>query len=375
MRRLWACLLPIVWAASAAAQEVETTPVGFGHRARARAAADCPDDGQVMVGDEEGLGAAGLDGQPWAPPGIRRPWPRDEYLHDGGDHDPRVYVRDNEQIDGLDLEDTIIHGDASDGTKVVTPSNRVHLYAPRFAAVRQVVGLAENEQQDALRAVDRPLAPVRQIDRQLAATSIQREQAEGQIGRKRVTIYRGRQFDGGLSSAVALMRADEDFAPHENLQLIKFGKFSQREKAAVIEGVQAAIVWTHDKAVQVILNHQAANELVGDRRAQAIHIVDTFGQPSLRIVKVASTDHAQPGDEVSFTLRYDNVGELSIGNVSIVDNLTTRLEYVEGSAESNRQAAFSFDPNQGDSLALRWDLAEPLAPGAGGVLRFKCRVR
>lgn len=375
MRRLWACLLPILWAASAVAQEVETTPVGFGHRARARAAVDCPDDGQVMVGDEAGLGGEGLEGQAWAPPGIRRPWPRDEYLHDGGDHAPDVFVRANDQIDGLDLEDTIIHGDASNGVKVVTPSNRVHLYAPRFSAVRQVLGLAENEQQDQIKAIDRPLAPVRQIDRQLAATSIQREQAEGQIGRRRVTIYRSRQFDGGLSSAVALMRADEDFAPHENLQLIKSGKFSQREKAAVIEGVQAAIVWTHDKAVQVIINHQAANELVGDKKAQAVHVVDTFGRPSLRIVKVASTDHAQPGDEVSFTLRFDNVGELSFGNVTIVDNLTTRLEYVEGSAESSRQSSFSVDANQGDSLALRWDFAEPLAPGAGGLVRFKCRVR
>ncbi|MEK6237035.1 MAG: hypothetical protein N2C14_20190, partial [Planctomycetales bacterium] len=31
--------------------------------------------------------------------------------------------------------------------------------------------------------------------------------------------------------------------------------------------------------------------------------------------------------------------------------------------------------NEGDSLILRWELEEPLQPGQGGIIRFKCRVR
>ncbi|MCE9547250.1 MAG: DUF11 domain-containing protein, partial [Planctomycetia bacterium] len=64
-----------------------------------------------------------------------------------------------------------------------------------------------------------------------------------------------------------------------------------------------------------------------------------------------------------------------IGNVTIVDNLTTRLEYVPDSATSSRKATFSTQDNDVDSLVLRWEISEPLQPGEGGTLRFKCRLR
>ena len=31
--------------------------------------------------------------------------------------------------------------------------------------------------------------------------------------------------------------------------------------------------------------------------------------------------------------------------------------------------------NDGDSLTLRWEFADPLGPGEGGLVRFHCRVR
>ena len=75
---------------------------------------------------------------PWSPPGIARPWPHDEYLHDGGDRDIQVTVSDDFQVHGLEMEDTIVHFDTIDGRRLVEPSNRVSIYAPRFGAVRQV---------------------------------------------------------------------------------------------------------------------------------------------------------------------------------------------------------------------------------------------
>ena len=50
---------------------------------------------------------------------------------------------------------------------------------------------------------------------------------------------------------------------------------------------------------------------------------------------------ARPGEFVDFTIRFDNIGDQKIGNVTLVDNLTTRLEYVEGTAESSLAADFS----------------------------------
>ncbi|MEX0641088.1 MAG: hypothetical protein WD468_00225, partial [Pirellulales bacterium] len=72
--------------------------------------------------------------------------PGDEYLCDGGDFHSPAGVRADWTIDGLDQEDAIAHYDTLDGRVVVTPSNRVCIYAPRFAAVRRVVNIMAHEQ-------------------------------------------------------------------------------------------------------------------------------------------------------------------------------------------------------------------------------------
>ena len=95
----------------------------------------------------------------------------------------------------------------------------------------------------------------------------------------------------------------------------------------------------------------------------------------MRIVKLASRTDALPGEIVEFTLRFDNVGVETVGNVTIIDNLTARLEYVPESSLSTVDAEFFSQLNENGSLVLRWEIAEPLAPGEGGVIRFQCRVR
>ena len=80
----------------------------------------------------------GIDIEHWRPDGIEGPWPPDEYLCDGGDAATRVVVSRQRQVSGLDPEDTVAHFDTLEGNTVVTPSNSVCLYAPRFAAVRKI---------------------------------------------------------------------------------------------------------------------------------------------------------------------------------------------------------------------------------------------
>jgi uncharacterized repeat protein (TIGR01451 family) len=99
------------------------------------------------------------------------------------------------------------------------------------------------------------------------------------------------------------------------------------------------------------------------------------GPPRLRLIKVASCCSALPGDDIIFTLRFDNIGDQTIHNVTLLDNLTTRLEYVPDTAECSIPADFDSRENDGESLSLRWKLREPVKPGDGGVIRFRCRVR
>ena len=61
--------------------------------------------------------------------------------------------------------------------------------------------------------------------------------------------------------------------------------------------------------------------------------------------------------------------------LTIIDSLTTRLEYVEGSQSSSREAKFDTQENAGELLVLRWALTDPLKVNEGGIVRFQCRVR
>ena len=143
--------------------------------------------------------------------------------------------------------------------------------------------------------------------------------------------------------------------------MIRTGKFDSAEMARLARGTTAAITWSSDQAVQVILDRATASAVVSDRKVDTLFSIDKPpAHPKLRIIKVASTPFAEVGDSVDFTLRFDNMGNQVIGNVTILDSLTTRLDYVDGTAQSSLPAAFSTQQNEGGSLVLRWEIAQPL---------------
>lgn len=313
---------------------------------------------------------------PWSPPGIETPWPVDEYLHDGGDRDAPVAVSPDWEVQGLDLEDTVAHYDSLDGRTFVEASNKVHVYAPRFGSVRTVTRIVESEQVNQPIGVDQPQGVARSEELTVPASSLQRYQARGGISTRMLGAYRARQGDGAISNTLGAQGFQDTFLPFEDLALIRNGIHQNSDKARLAEGVQAAIAWSHDLAVQVFLDDQAAAAVTQNERTEEFYTVkDLRDSPKLRLVKVASTQMAQPGEFIDFTLRFDNVGDQPLGNIVLVDNLTTRLEYVPDSAQSSVAAEFSSQPNEGESLVLRWEITDPIDPGQGGIVRFRCRVR
>jgi uncharacterized repeat protein (TIGR01451 family) len=197
----------------------------------------------------------------------------------------------------------------------------------------------------------------------------------GEVGVKQPSLAHLQQGRGVLLTSDLPYSTQDRMQAYENFEIIRLGTFDDAEKPRLIESVDAAIVWSADQAVQVVIDNVEAKIVARDEKVEATYQVDLPMNPKLRVVKVASTQQARPGDLVEFTIRFDNVGDAAIGNVTLIDNLTTRLEYVEGSAKSSRDGEFFADVNQGDSLALRWEFKEPLDPGQGGLVRFQCRVR
>jgi uncharacterized repeat protein (TIGR01451 family) len=95
----------------------------------------------------------------------------------------------------------------------------------------------------------------------------------------------------------------------------------------------------------------------------------------LRLFKWADRQAAQVGDVVTFSLKYSNVGGRPMTDVAVSDSLSPRLEYVPGSAQADRDAVFTVQPNEAGSVVLRWEIGGKLQPGTSGIVRFKARIR
>ena len=274
------------------------------------------------------------------------------------------------QVMGLEMEDLVAHYDTSTAASLSRAAG-VHLqYAIRRT---RVVSLMANGGS----ASRRFTCP--QAQRPHTASRRRREterQAGDEIGARPPVALRSKQGKDVMSTAIGPRAFQDAFKPYENLAIIRQGVFEAAEMPFLARGANAAIAWSHTQAVQIILDRKGAMAEVKYDHSQSVYTVTAPpGNPRLRVVKVASTPFAQPGDEVDFTVRFDNIGNQPIGNVTIIDSLNTRLEYVAGSAQCSVEAQFFTQPNEGGSAVVRCEVADPLEPGHGGVLRFRCRVR
>jgi uncharacterized repeat protein (TIGR01451 family) len=301
--------------------------------------------------------------------------PSDEYLCDGGDFVTPAGVQEDWTIQGLEQEDAIGHYDTVDGRTIVTPSNRVCIYSPRFAAVRRVVQPLVNEQPVFINQTVEELSPAKADEAQLVVSQFQRHKVAVDMAQQPPILFRQRQQAGGLENLQATMEAFDSVAVQANLTIVRTGEVSAAELALIERLSQAAIAWTGVQAPQVVFGVKQAHAEVGIKQPGVIYQTDGPENPKLRLIKLASCGHAALGEVVEFTLRYDNVGDQVIGNVTIVDNLSTRLEYVPESAKSSVDADFLTQSNDAGSLILRWEIRDPVEPGDGGVLRFRAKVR
>ena len=275
---------------------------------------------------------------PWSPPGIETPWPKSEYVRDGGHVGAPLTVNRQGQVRGLQMEDTVAQYETLDGQSHVQPSNPVYLYAPRFGAVRQVTNLQDEVQIDRLRSVHDPVKLSAPTIRTLVTTGQQDLQVGDDIGMQPASIFHAKQGYGAVSNVVGPRSFQDRYKAFENLSVVRVGKLKESEAAWLARGNDAAAVWTNKQAVQVLLEHRAAVVDSSVEKLGTVYTNDLPPTPRLRIVKLASTSDAKPGETVDFTIRFDNLGLQAIGSVVILDSLSTRLEFVPASAQCSLEA-------------------------------------
>ena len=303
------------------------------------------------------------------------PTRRDEYVCDGNDREFKVVPALDWTVKGLDIEDTIAHFDTLDGQIRVTPSNRVCIYSPRFAAVRRELRPNYETTSQKLSTVDRSTNVKFAKRTEPVSTAHQNVQLQANKRTQRPNQFLDRTRGVLADSVTKLHGTRHNFKPFEDLQLIRFGEHSSSQDARLSLAMQSAITWNSDLEAQIAINGvqpiivndvSSPSEIIG---------IDSKGDANLRLCKLASVASAKPGDTVDFTIRFDNIGRQLIGNVTVLDNLSPRLEFIKGTAECSVEANFSTEMNEAGSFTLRWEIEEALDVKEGGIIRFQCRVR
>ena len=299
-----------------------------------------------------------------------------EYVVTGGDSKGEMYSREDWSVENLDKEDSVAHFDTIDGRILSEPTNRLFLYSPRFGAARQVVGPISGESRVMLESAN------------ATAQVVQKEGVQSVDARTAETKPLGASQNAGVASAeslaaptigtsrVMLMEANAQLRLHALLTSATIDDLATSDASLMLEGALAAQGWSGEQKVAVALDTVNAFSNTYLEGAGTIYSVkDDTKTSKLRVIKIANKDAARPGELVEFTLRFENIGDEPIGNVTILDNLSARLVYVDNTAKSSVPAEFLAELNEQGSLNLRWEITEPLEPKEFGVVRFICKVR
>lgn len=298
-----------------------------------------------------------------------------EFLCDGGDQNPPVAVTRDEQIIGLQPEDTVAIY-TTEGSEIdIAPSNRVCVYSPRFGNVRRITGAILSDRSITVSGVARPVGP-QGIDYDLpglvVADAVEVDRAEYT---RRIDSMRDRNRGVRIESIQQIEMAGDSLAVLANIRNLGLSQIDESQLAIIQRLALAANEWTIDESVEIEISDLAAPVLTRDQTLDALVVYEFPDAGRLNLIKLADKQHAAIGDEVTFALRLQNVGDSTVTGVIITDNLTTRLEYVDGSETASVKAEFKTRPNEAGSAQLVWELKDSLAVGQSVTIEFKCRVR
>ena len=300
----------------------------------------------------------------------------DEYLFDGGDRAHPVHYGQHARH-GLDTEDTVAEYTDHTGQSHVRATNRVAIYAPRFGAVRSLSAPRLDTSVDRLASATETTRGSKLRNQVVPNSHVENQRIDGVRMRARVSGLSNEQIQFKVAQANRLTSHTKLQNAYMDLAFIGRGVFEQSDAAYLAYGVQAALNWTQDKFPMIHASDTASQSVTAQFQAQQYLGVETEKKQigDLRIVKMADRKFADAGDVVTFTIRYDNLGERELREIRIVDNLTPRLAFIDDSASSDRPGNIVIEDNAEGSEVLRFDLDGVLRGGTGGVITFQTKVR
>ncbi|WP_437190895.1 DUF11 domain-containing protein [Planctomicrobium sp. SH527] len=308
---------------------------------------------------------------PYPGPGSRA----DEYVRDGGDNGLPVHYEGKYRA-GLEVEDTIAEYMDEEGKVRLKPSTQAAIYAPRFGEVRSAT--LPKEDMSVAKAVGhqdgRTVAGLN--TKQVTSEQVQRDEPLGMQTRTRASGLRARVADDQLDKAIGAQNHVKLVNAFEDIRFLQEGRFERITTASLGLSVAAAQEWADGRRPIVV-----AQDVTGDLVQGVFSVQDFTGSEDrrtpgeLKLVKVADKSSAHPGDIVTFTIRFDNVGERDLLKIRVIDNLSPRLEFVEGSISANMDGKIDVTDNGQGSKLLTFEFDQPLKGKTGGFVSFQCKVR
>lgn len=312
-----------------------------------------------------------------AMPFVPQPWYYDpqEFLCDGGDQNPDATLTRDDRIIGLQAEDTVTHFTTENGDIEFAASNRVCVYSPRFGSVRRITGAILNDRSIAASGMVRPVGPI-SVDYDqpglVMTDTIEVERAEFT---RRIDSMRDRNRGVRIENIQQLEMAGDVLAVLSGIQHVSLLEVDESQLAIIERLAIAANEWTIGESVEVEVQDVAPPVLTRDQKLDALVVYEFPDAGRLNLIKLADKQHAAIGEEVSFALRLQNVGDSPVSGVVVTDNLTTRLEYVVDSQKASVKADFETKLNDASSEQLIWHIQDEIKVGESVTIEFKCRVR
>jgi uncharacterized repeat protein (TIGR01451 family) len=298
-----------------------------------------------------------------------------EYIFDGGDLEPGMVLRKDGSVIGIDPTDTVAYYQTEAGTICVRPSNRVPIYAPRFGAVRQVSGVQLSTRAIGATPIIAPLNVVQLDEANLASTMVQPVSPLGQQQVSLIDAFEENYGGKPIAQVIPVERLSKALVPNQNIESQNPRMIMEDETAVLGRILERVEIASLPESVVVLVDGRAASVTRSTLRAQDVYLYEMPDKCSLRLCKSTSHTIVNPGDIVRFTLRFDNVGVKPLSNAVIVDSLSPRLDYIDGSQQCSVETRFSATPNDVGSMVLQWEIADSIDSSEGGVISFDCRVR
>lgn len=308
---------------------------------------------------------------PYPGPGSRA----DEYVRDGGDNGLPVHYEGSYRA-GLEVEDTVAEYMDETGKVRLKPSTLAAIYAPRFGEVRSAT-LPKEDMAVAKAAGHQDGRSVAGLNtKQVISEEVQRDEPLGMQTRTRASGLRARVSDDQLDKAIGAQNHVKLVNAFEDIRFLQEGRFERITTASLGLSVAAAKEWADGRRPIVV-----AQDVKGDLVQGVFSVQDFTGSEDrrtpgeLKLVKVADKSSAHPGEIVTFTIRFDNVGERDLLKLRVIDNLSPRLEFVEGSIQASMDGKIDVTDNGQGSKLLTFEFDQPLKGKTGGFVSFQCKVR